>query len=93
MIINYRFLASGNSYTDMSYSWRCGVSTIGAFIPQVCDAIWDHLSPVYVVCPQTEDDWRLVALNFKADTDFPHCCFAIDAKHITMTCPDNAGST
>ena len=92
VFLHFRFLASGNSYADMSFSWRYGVPTISNFIPEVCDAIWNVMGPIYMRVPRDHDDWRLLAENFAVDCDFPHCLFAADGKHIRIKCPCNSGS-
>ena len=54
--------------------------------------LWAVLSPLYMGFPQTQDAWRLLAANFEAKWNFPHCVGALDGKHVVMRSPGNSGS-
>ena len=41
-----RYLATGESYTSLSYQFRVGRSTISKFLPEVCRAIQDEFTRV-----------------------------------------------
>lgn len=40
----------------------------------------------------TQSHWETIAQRFQEKWRFPNCIGAIDGKHITVKCPDNAGS-
>nr|CAI5836615.1 unnamed protein product [Callosobruchus analis] len=87
-----RFLATGNSFRSMGFSYRLGFSTVREIVIEVCDAIWKNLGPIVMPEPTT-DIWMKSAEKFKQIWDFPNCIAAIDGKHINIQCPINAGST
>lgn len=42
--------------------------------------------------PSSSEEWIAVAKQFEHRWNFPHCCGAIDGKHIILQCPQNSGS-
>ena len=42
-----RFLATGDSYTDLQYQFKVHASTLSRFIPEVCDVIYRKLRRIY----------------------------------------------
>uniref|UniRef100_A0AAX7V7Q6 Transposase Helix-turn-helix domain-containing protein n=1 Tax=Astatotilapia calliptera TaxID=8154 RepID=A0AAX7V7Q6_ASTCA len=52
-----RFLATGDSFRTIAFSFRVGVSTVSQIIPQVATAIWDCLVDDFMAVPSTQD-WR-----------------------------------
>lgn len=76
----------------MHLSFRIGRSTLSQTIPEVCTAIYDVLKDTYLKCPQTKDDWLLIAKQFNDNWQFPNLCGAIDGKHIRIVPPIGAGS-
>ncbi|XP_061716959.1 uncharacterized protein LOC133524824 [Cydia pomonella] len=87
-----RFLATGNSFRSMAFSFRMGVSTLKIIVEEVCTAIWKNLSPIVMPKP-TEQIWKEIATGFEKIWQFPNCLGALDGKHVTIICPINAGST
>lgn len=53
----YRFVASGNSYRSIGYSYRMGERTISNIITKVSSAIWRNMQPIYLPEP-TLDIWK-----------------------------------
>jgi len=47
LAITIRFLATGNSYRDLSTGFRVHETTIGKFVPKVCQAIYTRLKDKY----------------------------------------------
>ncbi|KAK5648159.1 hypothetical protein RI129_003051 [Pyrocoelia pectoralis] len=87
-----RFLATGNSFRSIAFSYRLGFSTVREIVKQVCEAIWKRLGPI-AMPPPTEETWKKSAARFRELWHFPNCISAIDGKHINIQCPINAGST
>lgn len=48
LIITLRYLATGESYRSLMYSFRISESTISLFIPQVCRVIYEELRDEYL---------------------------------------------
>ncbi|KAL1486821.1 hypothetical protein MTO96_046804, partial [Rhipicephalus appendiculatus] len=85
------YLASGNSYQSLSYSFRVGKSMISGLVPKVCKAIWKVLQPrVFPVL--TRECLVAVAEEFSRRWNFPNCVVAIDGKHNHLDAPPNFGS-
>jgi hypothetical protein len=87
-----RFLATGESFRSLGFSFRVGAATVGKIVDEVCGALWDKLSPVYLPMPSDEETWKLIAENFSQRWNFPHCVGAIDGKHVVVRAPPNTGS-
>ena len=49
--ITLRFLATGETYANLSYSTRIPLCTISLFVPEVCTALFEALKDIYLkVC-------------------------------------------
>jgi len=92
MFLCFRFLATGETYESLAFSYRVGAQTIGKIVPEVCRAIWCKLAPLFLRMPSSKEDWLLVAENFYDRWQFPNCCGALDGKHIVTRAPANSGS-
>ncbi|XP_019221994.1 protein ANTAGONIST OF LIKE HETEROCHROMATIN PROTEIN 1 [Oreochromis niloticus] len=86
-----RFLATGDSFRTIAFSFRVGVSTVSQIIPQVATAIWDCLVDDFMAVP-SQGDWRSIAEEFQERWHFPLCCGALDGKHVQTKAPPNSGS-
>lgn len=91
LIFLFRFLATGERFQSLHYSFRVGATTIGNIVMDVCQAICDTLTPIYMPTP-TEEKWKEIAKRFEELWNFPNCCGAIDGKHIRLEQPYNVGS-
>ncbi|KAJ8877180.1 hypothetical protein PR048_021633 [Dryococelus australis] len=71
LAITLRYLATGCSFTDLHYIFRCGIYTARQIVIEVCVNIWQHL---HEVCfPQlTENEWLIIANGFEARANFPN---------------------
>ena len=88
----HRFLATGESYRLLGFSYRISGSTIRLIVPEVCQALWRKMKDAYLPIPSTPEDWQLVAQHFEVLWHFPHCLGALDGKHIAIRAPRNTGS-
>lgn len=68
-----------------------GESTVRKIVHDVCEVLWDVLSPEELPTPG-ENDWKQHAQDFQDTWNLPHCVGALDGKHIEMFQPPNAGS-
>lgn len=92
LAITLRFLASGDSYHGLAFSFRVPHNTISLFVPEVCNAIIEEYGGELVSMPTTEAGWREVSERFGARWNFHHTVGAIDGKHIRIKAPKNSGS-
>ncbi|KAK7862635.1 hypothetical protein R5R35_001610 [Gryllus longicercus] len=91
LALTLRFLATGDTYSSLSYLFRIPVCTISKIIPEVCSAILECLKDYFKV-PTTEDEWLKIAGEFSSQWDFPNCIGALDGKHIHIQAPAKTGS-
>jgi len=87
----YRFLATGDSFRSIAFSYRVGHSTVAGIVAEVAKAIWDLLVEEYMPVPTTED-WQEIAAEFYHRWNFPNCVGSIDRKHVVIQAPNNSGS-
>lgn len=92
LCVTLRFLASGESYTQLRYAFRISVSAIAEFVPKVCEALYEVLKDEYMRVPSTRSQWLQLASDFETKWQFPHAVGAIDGKHIQVKAPPNSGS-
>ena len=84
-------MATGDSFKSLGFSYRMGASTVASIIPEVCVALWETLSPLYMSAPKEQGDWESIADGFK-QWNFPNCIGAIDGKHVQIQAPPKSGS-
>ncbi|KAL8594576.1 hypothetical protein ACOMHN_002131 [Nucella lapillus] len=87
-----RHMATGASYINLSYSFRCGVSTISKFVLEVCSAILEAYKDEAFVAQCDQAFWVGVASQFQEKWNFSHCIGALDGKHIAIRQPPRSGS-
>jgi len=92
LAITLRYLATGNSYHSLAFSFRVAHNTISMLIPEVCDAIVQEYSEEQFNTPTSEEAWLEVANKFGTRWNFHNCCGAIDGKHIRIKKPKKSGS-
>lgn len=92
LAITLRYLATGSSYRTLAFAFRVPHNTIALFVPRVCQAIVDELRDEVFQTPNDAASWRVVAERFERRWNYPHCCGAIDGKHIAIKCPPRSGS-
>lgn len=61
-------------------------------MPEVCHAIFKEYKAEVWETPSAEDAWRKVAQQFQDMWNFPHCCGALDCKHIAIQKPSKSGT-
>ena len=87
-----RYLATGDSQQSQTFNFRIGRSTVCNIIKEVCAALWNCLSPIYVKMPESLDAWKSIAEDYEAEWNFPNVIGAVDGKHIAIDCPKFGGS-
>jgi len=73
LAITLRYLATGNSYKSLQYSFRVSYNTMCNFISPVCSAINEEFSDAVTTCPTTPEAWLQVAEILCKRWNFPHC--------------------
>lgn len=84
-------MASGCTFTDLHYSFRIGITTVGKIVKEVCHSIWLIMRKECI--PElSKEKWESIASDFKKHANFPHCLGPVDGKHIRINCPAKSGS-
>ncbi|XP_046688147.1 uncharacterized protein LOC124373872 [Homalodisca vitripennis] len=86
-----RFLATGDSFKTISFSYRLGRSTVAAIVHDTCRTIVKVLLNEVMPIPN-EEGWHTIANEFWNEWQFPNCIGALDGKHITIQAPKLSGS-
>ncbi|CAH1366023.1 unnamed protein product, partial [Tenebrio molitor] len=86
LAITIRFLATGRSYEDLTFSALISPQALGKILPEtivaeVCDVIWQRLQPTYMPQP-TAEIWEKAISGFPEKWHFPNCIESIDGKHV-----------
>ncbi|PNF20983.1 hypothetical protein B7P43_G09497 [Cryptotermes secundus] len=83
LIATLRFLATGRSFQDLTFSMRVSPQALGEIIIETCVAIRKALQN-FIQLPKSEEEWKQVAHDFEEKWQFPHCLGAVDGKHIQI---------
>lgn len=92
LAVTLRYLATGETFKSLEYSFRISRTLISSTVIECCEALYETLQPTYLKTPTTEKEWLEVARAFEARWNFPNGIGAIDGKRITLQQPYNAGS-
>lgn len=84
-------LSTGDSFQTVGFSFRVGFKTVGNIVREVCDAIWEELSPKYLKVPD-KTEWEKIRTDFWKVWNVPNCIGSIDGKHCTIQAPSNSGT-
>lgn len=89
--VSFRYLATGNTFKDMHFTYYRGKSTITGIIKFVCRIVWNILKRLELSKITTEL-MEQIAQECEKKTNFPNCIGALDGKHIRILSPDHSGS-
>ena len=64
LAVTLRFLATGECYASLQYSFRVARNTISIFVPEVCKAIIQVYKKEVLRCPKTAEEWKAVAEGY-----------------------------
>jgi hypothetical protein len=87
----FRFLATGDSYSTISTSFRVGKATVAMIVKETFEAIWEKPQPFDMPNPD-KNHWERSIECFHAKWQFPNCLGALDGKHVLIFAPNNSGS-
>ncbi|XP_029344031.1 uncharacterized protein LOC103309790 [Acyrthosiphon pisum] len=85
LMVCLRFLATGDSFQTISFSYRLGHSTVHYIVKEVCKAIVDELLAEVMPQPK-EKDWEKISDDFWKMWNFHNCLGALDGKHVDIFC-------
>ncbi len=92
LAITIRFLATGDKYPTLMYSFRVARNTVSLIIPEVCQAIVEEYKDEVISCPTTPAEWAEIGEVFKNKWNIPNAVGAIDGKHVAIRKPAKSGS-
>lgn len=92
LALTLRFLASGDSQISLHYLFRISRKSVSRIISETCVAIYQVLGPVYLRNPNSAEEWKKIANEFKELWNMPHVIGAMDGKHIGIEAPHKSGS-
>jgi hypothetical protein len=75
--------------TSISYLFRVSLSGVSRIIRKTCAVIYEVLQPIYLKCPETEEEWLSISQEFENIWNMPHCIGAIDGKHTIVEVSKN----
>ncbi|XP_069678805.1 putative nuclease HARBI1 [Periplaneta americana] len=91
LALTLRFLATGESFHSLAFSYRISPSSISTFVPQVLQALKRKLLPRFLPNPN-KIDWETKAEEFWDRWDFPNVVAALDGKHVRIVAPNQTGT-
>ena len=87
----FRYIATGNSFRSLAFSFRLGEATVREIIYSTCEAMWQNMQPVVMPSPD-EKMWIEIEKSFCNKWNFPNLIGAIDGKHVIIQAPPHSGS-
>ena len=87
------FIAIFIMQASLSFEFRMGKSTVCGIIKDLCEALWNALSPEYVKMPSNEREWLSVNVQYEKMWIFPNCIGTINGKHVVIQAPKCVGSS
>lgn len=85
-----RYLATGESFHSLSFSFRISVSWISKIVKEVFDSIRKNM---LVLMPSpTKETFKSTEIVFRERWNFPNAVGCLDGKHIRVRCPNKTGS-
>ena len=64
LVIALRYLATGCPQQTLSYSFWVGRTTISNILTEVCSAIYEALSNIYLKPPSSAEEWKRISNDF-----------------------------
>lgn len=92
LAVTLRFLATGESFHSLEYSFRISRQCISTIISETCAALFEVLAPEYFKTPNSAEEWENIAKGFQCKWNFPNGLGAIDGKRVLIQQPKNSGS-
>jgi hypothetical protein len=80
LLVTLRYLSGGVSYGVLEDIFRIPKTTLSRIIPSVCDALWNVLNRECISLPQSKEEWKMKAQEFKEQWQYPFALGALDGK-------------
>lgn len=90
LCVALRFLATGESLTSLSFSFRISQPCITNIIRDVFRAIKDTM--LVEIPHPTREQFTSIANEFYLKWNFPNVIGCLDGKHVRIRCPNKTGS-
>ncbi|CAH1366277.1 unnamed protein product [Tenebrio molitor] len=91
LAVTLRFLATGDSFGSLSFSFRISKTLICRIVKEACAILWKTLCPLYIALP-TAHEWQYNSEMFFRKWNLSNCCGSLDGKHVVIQCPPHSGS-
>ncbi|XP_065212933.1 uncharacterized protein LOC135840368 [Planococcus citri] len=91
LAVTIRYLSTGMSFESIAQSFLMDGYTVGNIVHEVCEKIYEHLSPVHMAVP-SKQDFKLIAAEYNRLWNFPNCVGSLDGKDIRIKRPEESGS-
>ena len=86
LALTLRFLATGESFSSLSFQFRISKRAVTYIVKRVCESIVKCLLHTYMTLPGTEDEWLQVAQKFEQRWNYPRLeCYRWKARRYTET--------
>lgn len=86
----YRYLATGESFHSLSFSFRVSPSWISKIVDQVFKSIQKNM--LILMPSPTKEMFETTEKNFRERWNFPNVVGCLDGKHVRICCPAKSGS-
>jgi len=84
LAITVRFLASGDKYPSLMYSFRAARNTISFIIPEVCQTIMEEYNDEAITCPTSLEESTPIGEVFADRWNVPHAMGALDGSMLPL---------
>ncbi|XP_016843176.1 uncharacterized protein LOC107981577 [Nasonia vitripennis] len=64
LVLTLRFVATGNTYSELAFSFKMGIKTFSNIISETMNCLWSVLSPLQMAVPSV-DDFIKILEDFK----------------------------
>lgn len=90
LCVALRFIATGESLTSLSFSFRISQPCVTTIVKTVFQAIKENL--ISELPHPSEEQFIRIAAEFDQKWNFPNVIGCLDGKHVRIRCPNSTGS-
>jgi len=93
LAITIRYLATGDKYPTLMYSFRVARNTVALIIPEVCKAIVEEYKDEVITCPSTPEEWTAIGEVFEHKWNIPNAVAGrFDSNSNWLECGKNVSN-